>query len=184
MENNDELQHWGIKGMKWGVRRYQNKDGSLTPAGKKRYSNDASDYEKYRDEKEYDGFDNDSKWHSKSERIKKARFDLPKLQAKLEAHTKKLEELKKKEYGNREINDIDILYRDAKAKTNNRSDELVDRYFAVSNLKRQIYSVELLASQKTAGAKAVETLQGLGVLAVASAAVGTLAALGKIYTSR
>lgn len=35
MEN--ELIHWGIKGMKWGVRRYQNKDGSLTPAGKKRY---------------------------------------------------------------------------------------------------------------------------------------------------
>lgn len=33
-----ELKHWGIKGMKWGVRRYQNKDGSLTPAGKRRYS--------------------------------------------------------------------------------------------------------------------------------------------------
>ena len=32
------LTHWGIKGMKWGVRRYQNKDGSLTSAGKKRYS--------------------------------------------------------------------------------------------------------------------------------------------------
>ena len=32
------LVHWGIKGMKWGVRRYQNSDGSLTPAGKKRYS--------------------------------------------------------------------------------------------------------------------------------------------------
>lgn len=32
-----ELYHWGITGMKWGVRRYQNKDGSLTPAGKKRY---------------------------------------------------------------------------------------------------------------------------------------------------
>lgn len=36
MEN--ELMHWGIKGMKWGVRRYQNKDGSLTPAGRKRYA--------------------------------------------------------------------------------------------------------------------------------------------------
>ena len=33
-----ELYHWGIKGMKWGQRRYQYKDGTLTPAGKKRYS--------------------------------------------------------------------------------------------------------------------------------------------------
>ena len=39
MENN-ELQHWGIKGMRWGIRRFQKKDGSLTPAGKKRYDND------------------------------------------------------------------------------------------------------------------------------------------------
>lgn len=32
----NELYHWGIKGMKWGVRRYQNADGSLTPAGQRR----------------------------------------------------------------------------------------------------------------------------------------------------
>lgn len=31
-----DLQHWGIKGMRWGVRRYQNRDGSLTAAGKRR----------------------------------------------------------------------------------------------------------------------------------------------------
>lgn len=35
-----ELYHHGIKGMKWGVRRYQNKDGSLTPEGQKRYDRD------------------------------------------------------------------------------------------------------------------------------------------------
>ncbi len=33
-----ELYHHGIKGQRWGVRRYQNKDGTLTNAGKKRYS--------------------------------------------------------------------------------------------------------------------------------------------------
>lgn len=35
---NEILSHYGIKGMKWGVRRYQNSDGTLTSAGKKRYS--------------------------------------------------------------------------------------------------------------------------------------------------
>lgn len=33
---NNELYHHGVKGQKWGVRRYQNKDGSLTPMGKVR----------------------------------------------------------------------------------------------------------------------------------------------------
>ena len=34
----DELMHFGIKGQKWGIRRYQNEDGSYTEAGKERYS--------------------------------------------------------------------------------------------------------------------------------------------------
>ena len=35
--HDNELYHHGIQGQKWGVRRYQNKDGSLTSAGRKRY---------------------------------------------------------------------------------------------------------------------------------------------------
>ena len=42
MEKNS-LTHAGVKGMRWGVRRYQNKDGSLTPAGKQRYNSMSED---------------------------------------------------------------------------------------------------------------------------------------------
>ena len=51
-QNQNELQHHGILGMKWGVRRYQNKDGSLTSAGKKRQmSQDAEEASKIKKKK-------------------------------------------------------------------------------------------------------------------------------------
>lgn len=44
MSDHTYLAHHGIKGMKWGVRRYRNKDGSLTEAGKQRYADFASQH--------------------------------------------------------------------------------------------------------------------------------------------
>ena len=42
--SNEYLQHHGILGQKWGIRRYQNTDGSLTSSGKKRYQNEDGSY--------------------------------------------------------------------------------------------------------------------------------------------
>lgn len=45
MEHTNELYHYGKKGMKWGIRRYQNKDGTLTELGKKRMYREHFDME-------------------------------------------------------------------------------------------------------------------------------------------
>lgn len=68
MENYNELYHAGVKGMKWGVRRYQNADGSLTDAGRKRYARDAR-------EKEYDKYDESTSTYYKDSK-KNGRSDL------------------------------------------------------------------------------------------------------------
>ena len=48
----NELYHHGIKGMKWGVRRYRNADGTLTEKGKKKY--DRTDKKWFRENVRYD----------------------------------------------------------------------------------------------------------------------------------
>lgn len=79
----DELQHWGIKGQKWGQRRYQNPDGSLTPAGVKRYNKEKEALKKEK---------------AKVKAEEKVLANKKKTQAKidkLEAEKKALEERKK-----------------------------------------------------------------------------------------
>lgn len=48
-----ELSHHGIKGQKWGVRRYQNRDGSLTNAGKNRYNKNYTEKQRREDRSMY-----------------------------------------------------------------------------------------------------------------------------------
>lgn len=51
-DTDDKLCHWGIKGQRWGFRRFQNEDGSLTPEGRERYgeggAKSKSDVQKYK----------------------------------------------------------------------------------------------------------------------------------------
>lgn len=50
-QNYDFIQHYGVKGQRWGVRRYQNADGTLTAAGKKRAAQEQRRQQKEADKK-------------------------------------------------------------------------------------------------------------------------------------
>lgn len=83
MENN-VLMHHGVRGMKWGVRRFQNKDGTLTAAGKKRY------------EKEMAKLKEEEKVIKNKERTKSKLAKLDEKKAALEERKKALEGDEKK----------------------------------------------------------------------------------------
>jgi len=58
--NTDELYHYGILGMRWGIRRFQDKNGRLTPRGKKRrLSKDAYEVKKLQKHKRLDQMSNE-----------------------------------------------------------------------------------------------------------------------------
>lgn len=67
---NDELKHWGILGMHWGVRRYQNEDGTLTPEGRERYLKVGSNGKTTLTEEGYKQFFNKENRSSKSYKTK------------------------------------------------------------------------------------------------------------------
>ena len=53
IDRSNYISHHGILGMKWGVRRYQNPDGSLTPAGEKRYGKGIGGEKEYQSARRY-----------------------------------------------------------------------------------------------------------------------------------
>jgi hypothetical protein len=73
-----ELTHHGILGMKWGVRRYQNKDGTLTAKGKKRYS---AEMEKLKKEEQV--LKNKQRTKSKVDKLLKKRQELDEMKKKM-----------------------------------------------------------------------------------------------------
>lgn len=105
--NDNELMHYGVKGMKWGVRRFQNEDGSLTSAGKKRQVKRDQRAAKYYDranarQREIDNLNDSLKSTDKKFQKRKLEKDIKKLEKKREqdlkdAHAKEEGKLTKRE---------------------------------------------------------------------------------------
>ena len=124
-----ELYHYGVKGMKWGVRRYQNKDGTSTSLGKRRRQNlkdEASLLNRVKGPDDVDGWVNLQKEiHKKSGNFYFGEGVSPKFKKAIEEYGTKREEINKKY-------DTSTAWR----KANNRLDEVI------KGLKPEGYNVD------------------------------------------
>lgn len=179
MEYYDELIHSGVKGMKWGVRRYQNKDGTLTDTGKKRYARDAR-------EKEYSKYDESSGKYYKNS--KKGRNE---LEADANRYvTEDMQRIKRlTDAGSqmtRELQNVNSrnAKRDAQKNKMDLSDmsdkELRDRINRAF-LEKQYNDMFSPANEKRGRERAGEILETAGsVLAVTSSALGIALAIKEL----
>lgn len=113
----NELTHHGIKGQKWGVRRFQKKDGTLTPAGKKRYNDDdlMKKYGELEDQMTYGKHANPKKNAAIQKRMREIENELnaesnAKKAAKLEKAKAKIEKQKQAAIGKAEVKAIKKTY--------------------------------------------------------------------------
>lgn len=109
------ISHTGIKGMHWGIRRYQNEDGSLTPAGKARYAKTG----------EY-GYQYKSRFTKRAEK-RTAKYGQKAKEAMAKGDTKKAEKFKEKEKYNR-----------AFAKYNAKIDKRMQEYASKATLGQRL----------------------------------------------
>ena len=169
MERN-VLLHYGIKGMKWGVRRYQNKDGTLTAQGEARYNRDKRENAAKKKENRIDLSEPDPKRWAKEdlERAKKT-VDAGSNLAK---ELKKLEESTTSKPASKKMDLSKMTDKEMREKINR---ELLERQY------NQLF-VEIPESHISKGRQIVkETLEATGILlGLASSSLGIALAIKEL----
>ena len=161
--NTNELYHFGIKGMKWGVRRYQNYDGSYTQAGVKRYQNAMNIYEKRKSD-----YDISKKQGLRGDALKLKKAKVKEAKREVKKHYKHLALDKKADKGK-------IRYARGQRISNN--DRIARGLIGLSSVAASaaLYNnyTSALGSQKV-----TEALINIGKLSLAAAAIKRAASYG------
>ena len=147
---NNELYHHGIKNMKWGIRRFQNKDGSLTPAGKKRYDKEVAklkaEKKKLRNEISVQKKADKLKQLEKERDVLKAQSKNLKKNSKTKTQEdKQAETIEQKRERLLKSTDAKELYENRALLTKNELDERINRIDTEAKLKSRI----VVEKQKT-----------------------------------
>ena len=150
------LAHHGILGQKWGIRRYQNENGSLTSEGKKRYQEDK--YNQYLSEEKNDGFFARSRAKYKAKMATK----LANLSGKADARAdKKLAKLSE---------DIKLAKANGDGKTANK---LSKKW--INNRYSQLYTEDFV---KNIDKRTKEYIDGMKIVTAAGMVGGVLGSIG------